>query len=57
MTNLTVYEDDGVEDVLERLQFILNEMGIKMRMLEVHDDSVVYSFIHAERLGDAQEES
>lgn len=53
---ITVYQDDCVEDILERMQFVLNELGIKMRISESDNESVVYSLIQSERLGDAQEE-
>lgn len=54
---ITIYQDDSIQDVLERVQFILNEMGIRMNLLESDSEAVIYSFIRAERLNDAQEES
>lgn len=54
---VSIYHNDHIQDVVERIQFVLNEMGIKMIIDDSDSEAVVYSFIQAERLGDAQKES
>ena len=46
---IAVYRDEPVEDFIERIQFILNELGINMTVSESDTESVIYSFNHAER--------
>lgn len=45
---VTTYRDDSIQDVIERIQ---------TNVLESDFESITYSFIHAERLDDAQEEN
>ncbi len=36
---------------MERLQFSLIEIGVKIKRLTMHDDYVIYELIREERLG------
>lgn len=49
---VTIYEDDEIEDALARIKFVLNEMGIFMRVQESNQEQTVYVFTAAEKLDD-----
>lgn len=54
---LAVYHDEGHEDLMVRLKFVLIELGIKVTVVETHAECTIYSLSHAERLHGKEEGS
>jgi len=53
---LTVYEEESSYEFMSRLQFVLIELGIKVRVVEEHPDCAIYALSHAERIDGKEKE-
>lgn len=47
---LTVYEEESPYEFMSRLQFILIELGIKVKVVEQHPDCSIYTLSRVERI-------
>lgn len=52
---LAVYHDEGHDEFMVRLKFVLIELGIKVTVVETHTECTIYSLSHAERLHGKEE--
>lgn len=54
--NIAIWPDEGMEGAMERLQFALIEMGIRLTIAHVYPECTVYALSFAERLDDGGKE-
>lgn len=50
LKTLTVYKEENSYEFISRLQFVLIELGIKVKLVESHPECAVYALSPAERL-------
>lgn len=50
-SQITIFTEENMESIMERLTFSLMEIGVKTKRISLHDDYIVFEFIREERLG------
>jgi len=45
-----IWSDDDKETVIDRIAFVLLELGIIMKQIQYHDDFMMYEFTRCEEL-------
>jgi hypothetical protein len=56
-SEITIFRGDGLVDFVDRLGFALMEVGVRIKMSEIHDEYITFEFRKAERLENAEEEN
>lgn len=51
-SEITLFTGEGMVDFVDRLSFALMEIGVKFKVVQLHDDYVTFEFTRAERLDD-----
>lgn len=49
---IVLLSEEGLPEFIDKLGFVLMELGVKFRVKQIHDDFMLFEFVTAERLDD-----